>query len=286
MSWWSKMLRSMVGGGPRDAGPPRSATGASSFHLIWEMPAGRRDGSGRSGRDDGPAGLTGFAEVSAVLEVLEPPHVDALYFWALQVDFMSGDRVWAGGHTGLQWNRRYPDHRAVNWGGYASSDRGGSVLPGTTSLLSGFPDDPNTLAYPWQPGHPYRFRVFRSPDIEGAWRAEVTDLGSGGSVTIRDLLPGPGSDALDPCLVRPLVWSEVFADCDAPSVTVRWSDLAAVDRTGSSVRPTAVRVNYQAAEEGGCPNTTVIKDGSGGILQVTNTLRTVEQGTRLVLPHA
>lgn len=279
MSWFTRLLRNMAGGGPREAGPPRSSTGASSFHLIWEMPAGP---------DARAQSAPGFVEVSATLEVLEEPRTDALYFWALQVDFWSQGRLLGGGHTGLQWNRRYPGGKAVNWGGYASAERGGFVLPGTISSLGGFYDDPNTSAYAWKAGRRYRFRVFRSPDVPGAWRSEVTDLFSGFSTTIRDLQPEAGDAAADDTpvrrLVRPLVWSEVFADCDAPSVAVRWTDLAALDDTGAVIRPEAVRVNYQAEREGGCSNTTVALDETGGILQMTNAPRLVEQGSRLVLP--
>jgi len=277
MSWWTRMLRNMAGGGPREAGPPRRPGAASSFHLIWELPGAPVAGS------RGLGGETGLTEVSAVLQVLESPRTEALYFWALQVDFLSGGRVWGGAHTGLQWNKRYPGYGAVNWGGYASPERGGFVLPGTTSPLDGFSDDPNTVAYAWERGRPYRLRVFRSPDILGAWRAEVTDLVGGTTTTIRDLLPQPRGEAVDSFLVRPMVWSEVFADCDAPSVTVRWSDLAAVDEAGLVIRPEAVRVNYQAEQAGGCPNTTAVPDGAGGILQVTNTRRLVEQDARLTI---
>ena len=270
------MLRNLVGGGPRAAGPPRSANGASSFHLIWEMPLERYRQVGAG---------TGLVEVSAVLEVLEPPRGEALHFWALQVDFSSGGGVWGSGHTGLQWNSRYRGHTAVNWGGYASAHRGGYVLPGTLSALGGFADDPNTLFYPWEQGYPYRFRVFRSPETAGAWRAEVTDLRSGVYSTIRDLLPITSVEGLQSYLVRPIVWSEVFADCDAPSVAVRWSDLVALDESGSEVRPAGVRVNYQSPEEGGCSNTTVGMDEAGGLLQVTNMPRVVRQGTVLVFPR-
>ncbi len=266
------LLRSLVGGGPREAGPLRSRTGASSFHLIWEMPAG--SGS-----------RVCLTEVSAVLEVVVPPRERALYFWALQVDFLHGDRILGGGHTGLQWNKRYPAGTAVNWGGYASADLGGQVLAGTASALDGFPDDPNTLAYAWEAGHPYRLRVHRSPEIPGGWRAEVTDLGTGLATVIRDLLPEPAGEKSECFLTRPLVWSEVFADCDAPSVTVRWSDLRAVDEAGEIVRPKAVRVNYQSPKEGGCSNTNVLTDERGGFLQVTNTSRLVAQGARLPLPR-
>ncbi len=265
------MLQSLAGGGPREAGPPRAPNGASSFHLLWQMPGG-----------SGPQDRT--VEVSAVLEVLVPPRVKALYFWALQVDLADERGVWGGGHTGLQWNRRYPDGTAVNWGGYASQSQGGVVLAGTTSPLGGFPDDPNTLAYSWQPERPYRLRVYPSPETRGAWRAEVTDLASAVTSTIRDLLPPPGRGGTGSHLARPLVWAEVFAECDAPSVTVRWSELQAVDDNGVVLHAEAVKVNYQSWSAGGCPNTTVAVDQAGGVLQVTNTPRLVEQGAVLALP--
>jgi hypothetical protein len=273
MLWLTRMLRSLAGAGPSGRERPRSANGASSFHLWWVMPAGV-----------GPEPR--LSEVSAVLEVVVPPRVKALYFWALQVELADSRGVWGYGHTGLQWNRRYPDGTAVNWGGYAGADQGGVTLPGTASSLSGFPDDPNTLAYPWQPGRPYRIRVFRSPETSEGWRVEVTDLAAGIVSVVRDLTPAPGRQTADPFLGGPLVWSEVFADCDDPSVTVRWSDLRALDAGGNVVRPEAVRVSYQAYEAGGCPNTNVMVDETGGILQVTNTPRLAKDGTLLRLPPA
>jgi hypothetical protein len=270
MSGLTWLRRNVGGGGPRDAGPPRSPNGASSFHLMWELPSR-------------PGPQPRLVEVSAVLEVLVPPQVRALYFWALQVDLADAAGVWGGGHTGLQWNRRYPGGTAVNWGGYASAELGGAVLPGTESSLPGLSDDLNTLAYPWQSKRRYRIRVHRSPEIKEAWRSEVTDLESGLSTTIRDLLPAPGREGLDSYLTRPLVWSEVFADCDAPSVTVRWSELAALDESGTVVKPEAVRVNYQSFHAGGCPNTSVSRDETGGVLQVTNVPRALVQGASLPL---
>jgi hypothetical protein len=264
MSRLTDVLRSLAsraagasGGGPRVAGPPRSPNGASSFHLTWEMPAAAR--------------AARLVEVSAVIEVVVPPAVPALYFWALQVDFLSGARARGGAHTGLQWNRRYPSGTAVNWGGYVSQEDGGAILAGSVSELPGFPDDPHTLSYPWEPGRPYRLRIFRSPDRTGAWRAEVTDMVSGDATVIRDLFVDGDR------LARPVVWSEVFADCDAPSVTVRWSDLRAVDDAGSLIIPDSVRVNYQAAGDGGCANTTAIA-GATGFLQVTGVPRITAQG--------
>jgi hypothetical protein len=236
-----------------------------------------------------------LVEVSAVVEILVPPQVPSLYFWALQVDFEEDGTSWGGGHTGLQWNRRFAGHRAVNWGGYAGQQLGGGVLPGSEPFLPAFSGDPNTMAYDWRPGRPYRFRIFRSPDIPGAWRADVTDLETGDSTVIRDLMhprrPAAGGRAGAASrdgshighLYRPMVWSEVFAECDAPSVAVRWSRLAAKTEDGVTVAPAGVHVNYQAHQAGGCANTTVRTDGTG-LVQVTNTLRDVPQGARLPLP--
>jgi hypothetical protein len=260
----------LAGREPREAGPPRSGNGASSFHLIWELPRSRE--------------AARLVEVAATLEIVQAPRVRALHFWALQVDFEEDGRMWGGAHTGLQWNRRFPDGTAANWGGYASQDRGGAVLPGTRPELFAFPDDPNTMAFPWQPERPYRLRVFRSPEVPGAWRASITDATSGETVVLRDLSHPDGrrrraEAAKSSYLCRPIVWSEVFADCDAPSIAVRWSDLSAVSEDGVTIGPEAVTVNYQAWEAGGCSNTSVRVDGAG-FLQVTNTPRDTAQGSR------
>jgi hypothetical protein len=130
------------------------------------------------------------------------------------------------------------------------------------------------MRYPWQPGRPYRFRVRRE---DHAWRADVLDLATAEETVIRDLhAPGP-------YLVEPLVWSEVFAPCDAPSVTVRWSDLMGVTASGSHVRPHSVALSFQRPEAGGCPNTTVEAD-EGGLLQITNVPRRVRDGDVVPVP--
>ncbi len=266
MSWFGHLMAAMAGRGPRVAGPPRSSGGASSFHLIWRLP------------DMSPRAR--LVEVAATLEVLTPPQVDSLYFWALQVDLADGSGVWGGAHTGLQWNRRYPGGRAVNWGGYVVSELGGGVIRGSASVLPGHVDDPHTRAYPWEPGRAYRLRVFASPDVLPAWRADVTDLQTGLTTVVRDLYAPTGRGGTAGCLARPLVWSEVFAPCDAPSVTVRWSDLLAVQQDGTVLRPERVSVNYQAESAGGCANTSAAVDDRG-LLQITAVPRTVAQDTEL-----
>jgi len=238
------------------AGRPTSSNRASSFHLWWDL------------RSGGP-----LVEVSAVLEVVEPPAVDRLYFWALQVGFADRAGSHGGAHIGLQWNPRHPGHGAVNWGGY---DRGGNVLEGSASTLPSARNDRNTRDYPWRPARAYQVRVFPTPGTAAAWRGEITDLAARETTVVRDLYGG------GEFLGAPVVWSEVFADCDHPSVTVRWSDMRAVTAAGTVVVPAAARVNYQSYANGGCDNTNASSVG-GALLQTTGTVRTTRQGALLRL---
>lgn len=242
--WW---FRSRL----QARGEPTSSNGASSFHLTWLL-----------------APSEPVVEVAAVLEVLVPPAVDRLYFWALQASFLAGGTDQGAAHVGLQWNRRHPGNGAVNWGGYRP---GGGLLRGSASPLPSTPDDPNTRDYPWLPGRPYRLRVSPAPDAPGWWQGEVTDLESGRATVVRSLRTGGDR------LVRPTVWSEVFARCEHPSVAVRWSGLEALTSSGERLAPRALSVNYQARAAGGCDNTSVVLDDEG-VVQVTNTRRTVAGG--------
>ena len=227
-------------------GLPPSPNGASSFHLWWRLPTDEA-----------------LAEVAAVLEVLVPPSVPRLYFWALQASFADGGAA----HTGLQWQ---PTRRAVNWGGYGPDGR---VLAGSASPLPSAVDDPNTRDFPWEPGRGYRFRIRRVPS---GWRSEVTDAATGETTVVRDLYAGGA------VLTNPVVWSEVFAACDDPAVAVRWSGLEARTAGGAHVAPEAVAVTYQPYEEGGCDNTTVGFDGVG-VVQTTRVPRRVPTGGVILL---
>lgn len=230
---------------------------ASSFHLWWRMPSSPP-----------------LVEVEATCEVLVPPQTDRLHFWALQVGFSDGRRSYGGAHTGLQWHRREPTGRAVNWGGYHDPVDGGSELDGSRPALAALNPSGNTMRYDWEPGTPYRFRVFRAAD---AWRAEVEDLDRRQTTVIRDLYAGGH------LLADPVVWSEIFAPCDDPSVTVRWSGLEGRTAQGTAVRPDRVTVTYQEERAGGCPNTTVASDDVG-LLQTTNSRRAVGPGAELAVP--
>lgn len=225
-------------GQPKMSGRPTSANGASSFHLWWNLPPSAP-----------------LREVGATLEILRPPAGPVLHFWALQVGFAGQGRSLGGAHTGLQWHPGAPSG-AVNWGGYGPS---GGELPGVGGELP-MVDSVNTRAWAWQPGRPYRLRVW-SPG-SGRWRSTITDLADGRSVDVRDLQV----DADE--LVDPVVWAEIFARCDDPPTEARWSDLSALDAGGQEVAASSVRVTYQAAADGGCANTEA-RPADGGILQVT-----------------
>lgn len=246
----------------RTRGLPTSANGASSFHLRWHIPASAP-----------------LVAVEATLEVLEPPAVDRLYFWALQVGFHDGRRDRGAAHTGLQWLPAPPgpSRPAVNWGGYRSPTDGGGELGGNESDLPGLDDNPNTRLYSWQPGRPYRLAVERSPAGDGWWRATVTDTVTGETTVVRDL------DARASWLSSPVVWSEVFARCDDPRVTVRWSGLRALGDGGEALAPGELSVSYQSRAEGGCDNTTVEVDRVG-VLQVTASPRAVRSGASVQVP--
>jgi hypothetical protein len=138
----------------------------------------------------------------------------------------------------------------VNWGGYRD---GGGELDGELSALPSAPGNPNTRDFTWRPRTPYRLHI--SGEGDGWWTGSVTDLTTGERTVVRRL-HGGGT-----VLADPMVWSEVFARCDDPSVVVRWSDLSPV--------PRRLRPSYQAVDDGGCTNTTSRRD-SDAYLQITN----------------
>lgn len=259
MTWWGRIRRRTTQVGARTAGPPRSANGASSFHLSWQV-----------GGE--------FAAVSVILEVLEPPAVDRLYFWALQADFASASGRAGGAHLGLQWHPSHPGARAVNWGGY---DASGSELHGSDSALSSALHNPNTRDLAWSERTPYRLTIRRAPDadqppadVATAWRGTVTDLRTGAEVVVRDLY------VCGDRIVGVVMWSEVFADCDAPPASVRWSDAAATALDGTGVHPSGFVVNYQSHADGGCANSDSFPDATG-IVQRSAVPRTTPQRTIL-----
>ena len=261
MGWLDRLF----GGGAdalRVSGDPQSRNGASSFHLWWEVPFGER-----------------LTSVAATLAIIDPPTVERLVFWALQVSFV---RPGGGGaHLGLQHNPRFPAASAANWGGYAPPDEGG-LLRGSASPLPSTPNDDNTRDFLWYPNRPYRLTIARSPDQAPpglfAWRGSIEDLHGGEVSVVRDL-HSPGE-----YLRGPVVWTESFARCDDPSFAATWSDLSATGEEGQEIPVRTVSVNYQERKAGGCDNTNVTV-AQGGWTQWANTARTVRSGSRLSLPR-
>jgi hypothetical protein len=98
---------------------------------------------------------------------------------------------------------------------------------------------------------------------DGWWAGSVTDLSTDEETIVRRL--HGGGDAL----AAPVVWSEVFARCDAPSVAVRWSDL--------SPDPEPMRTTYQSHQDGGCANTRSTREGNAWV-QRTNVDRQTQTG--------
>lgn len=242
-------------------GSPRSSNGASSFHLFWDLPAGPRLWVG----------------AEATIEIVEPPAVEKLYFWAMQVSLTDGrGREGGGAHFGLQWFSAHPEATAVNWGGYRP---GGGELDGSVSALPSRPRNANTRDYRWQPRRAYRYRVILdaaapAPAGLSAWRGEITDLETGVTTVVRHLW------AAGDRVTSPMVWSEVFADCDDPSVVVRWSDLALIDEAGGRAPVDSVTINYQAPGDGGCVTTDIAVE-AGAFVQRTATARLTPGGSRL-----
>lgn len=253
----ARMLRWWRGGsssGLRTAG--EAGGGVSSWHLWWVL------------APDHPP----IASVAATLTVLDPPTCDRLYFWALQATFAGQGRRHGAAHLGLQWNLRFPDNLAVNWGGYAEASDTGSILRGTPSPLASTPDDPNTRDYAWQPRRPYRLRISRG---EHGWRGEVVDLVTGEGVVVRELLAG--GDHLE----APVVWAEVFCRCDHPTTAVGWSDLEALGVDGARLPVRAVRTSFPTG--GDCDNTSVELEGAT-LVQRTNAMRTRRPGELIAVP--
>lgn len=237
--------------GPAPRTPPEGV--ASSFHAGW-------DTIGSSGP---------YKEVSVDLEVITEPTVTDLYFWALQVSFyddIATPSSIGGGHTGLQWNSAHPGNNAVNWGGY---DADSVELEGSVSSLPSTPANDNTRDYAWTPGETYTFRVWIPS--EGNIRASVN------GTVIRDLYC-PGTESLNDIVM----WSEVFAECSAPSAGVKWSNFTAIDMDDVVWEETEFYLTYQAEVNDGCANTNTYGAGMT-VRQVTNTTRVNQDQDVIVL---
>ena len=246
MSWLSRVRRAA----PQHTGP-------TSAHLWFD------------GVPSGP-----WRSVSATLQVIDEPTSAHLYFWALQASFTDASgTAFGAAHTGLQWNPRHPDSRAVNWGGYAKTADVSSVLEGSRSALPGIAGDENTRNFPWRSGVGYQFTISHS---EHGWRSTVVDTSTGEQTIIRDLFAA--GDRLNGFVV----WMEIFAPCDAPRTVVRWTDLAVVDEARGERREVrAVRTSFPDVRAACTNNDSRV--GDSGWLQLTNDRRTTATGVTLTI---
>ncbi len=245
-AWWQ---------GRAEGRPPVARSGVSSFHAWWQ---------------DWPSNEP-IVDVAVTIEVVTPPAVDKLYFWALQASFSDGRRGYGAAHLGLQWNPLHPGLTAVNWGGYGDPSVTSSVLSGSRSTLPSRPNDENTRDYPWRAGVPYTLRIQRAAD---GWAGSVTDGSSGVTHEVRRLFAGGER------LTSPIVWAEVFAGCSDPPTEVRWSSLTVVTASGQALGPQRLRLTFPAD---GCPNTDTVVD-VGGVRSLTNVTRTGRDGAVVVAP--
>lgn len=239
-------------GEARTTGLPTSSNGASSMHLHWRgVPRGVR-------------------AVEVDLELTVAPATPHLRFWALQASFVDGASSHGAGHLGLQWIGGYPGHTAVNWGGYRN---GGGELSGSESALPSARSNANTRNYKWEPGSVYGLRI-----DEGSigWRGSIIDRRTGQTTVVRELAC-PGSE-----LEHIVMWSEIFAPCDAAPLTVAWSNASAITNSGS-VPITSFSVSYQSVANGGCSNTNVSVASDGRVIQTSNTHRTNPTGSVIVM---
>ena len=207
--------------------PTAGASGGGAgggFHLWWK----------------GVPTTEPIVACSVVLEVVQPPTVAALYFWALQASFLDRGRRVGGAHLGLQWYSLHPGSTAVNWGGYAQAADVTSILEGSDSPLPGIPGDRNTRTFAWGDGIPYRFTIHRGTV---GWASTVTDLVTGSEVTVRELYAG--GDRLGGFVM----WSELFCRGDDPPTTVRWSEPEARTASGVIVRPEQLQVTFPGGPE-------------------------------------
>ena len=234
----------------RLTGRPTSSNRASSHHLFWMTQSNEP-----------------VVEIRATLEVVEPPTVAELYFWALQASFTDGSTNFGGAHLGLQHHPRYPDSSAANWGGYHDASRGGQILDGSRLTVPSALNNANTGNFAWRPHTPYVLRIRQG---QQGWLGSIT--GPDGEEHVLRELYCPGS-----AIRSPLVWTESFAQCDAPRATVRWSELTMVNRSGAALPVRAVRTNFQSVADGGCSTSDSTVDGAS-VLQSTGVSRTTSTG--------
>ncbi len=260
-NWIGDVLKTAHGAHTtRTSGLPSTGNGASSFHARWNFDPKIAD----------------IRRVGVTCRVVRAPTVNRLYFWALQASFYDESTGFGGAHTGLQFNPRFPNNRALNWGGYGAN---GSELAGTPLTISSTPNDNNTGDYEWQEGASYELVIERG---SSGWRALCTNTTTGYQVAVRELFAG--GSRLDDIVV----WTECFARCDDPTASVEWSGFFVEDSNGERIAPNGFVATYESEEHGGCSNTDTqlfIDPGSQSLRVVQHTNVPRENKSGLLTPR-
>lgn len=259
-TWWHRLRRQLGISDQRETGrvkgPPTSSNGASSLHARWV----------------GEPSHVVAAHVDLTIDEL--PASSHLRFFAVQASFTDRGRPQGAGHLGLQWIDRHPGNTAVNWGGYHDQRSGRrGELPGSGSSLPSAAGNVNTRDYSWRAGATYRCTISRGAD---GWAGSVTDVQTGVVTVVREL-HCPGDH-----LTSVVMWSEIFAPCEGPGVTVRWARPTWETEDGELVPVRRVELSYQRHADGGCANTSTVVEGDQ-VVQRTATTRVHDHGSMLAL---
>lgn len=237
---------------------------------------------------------TTFNEFSFILRVIQKPLSD-LVFFAGQVTMRQADGSNRGGvHFGLQTaqNLTSTQKTAVNWGGY--DDITASTFRGSISSLTPNPNGgtPSPL-FDWFADRDYLLRIFKSPkqnwvaaelDSGGdqaageiAWRFTITDLSTGTTTFVRDLLiPNCHTTA---AMYSPAVWSEDFNDTTPPTATVPWDVRFSETRLDGNLA-----THTWADYAGSLTNTTLDTNDHVGFRIRSVASRSTSQGAYLNIP--
>jgi len=160
---------------------------------------------------------------------------EALYFWALSVDFVdfpSKNIFNTWGHIGLQHARTCSsDHsRCANWGGGGSLDTGDYGKSGI-----------NIISYPWEEGRWYRYIIRKNGSDDEGWIWEGLIVDDKGAVTSVGTISGGEYIALNHHgKQNPMIMTETGYGvvCDSPASRVRWRDPYIIGEDGINIEIT------------------------------------------------
>ncbi len=239
----------------RDEGFPTSSNGASSMRVLgWPGGQSLRFRS---------ASVVITPDVAGANALLAQPMPD-LQFMAMQVSFYrSSDNAYLGGaHAGIQINQNYPNNKAVNWGG---GNLSGPVYS-TNSDFANSGGDLGSWDGAWIPGVA-NVIVITEGAAPGVWDAFIATVTGPPVFEKIGELNIPGSDIMGDLVL----FYESFSECEQDPMSVRYWSLEIDINDGNGGQPYGTAytgemiANYQSYDNGGCTNTNIREDGSGGL---------------------